>query len=361
MQDYIIVGGGVVGSFLAYELSKYNKKITLIEKEKDLALVQTKHNSALVHSPVMVPPNKGALKAKLALEGNLTYQTLAEKLGVPHLKNGAYVLAVNEEEKEILKDLLSEAKSRNLNAELLDDKTLRKREKNISKSVVAGLFLKDAMTADTFKLCQVLEKLAKNNGVTFKKQTEVNAIKVIEEGFLVKTMRNDHLMTKHVINASGVKAEEIAKMVETTVPYKMMPHRGEYMVLPEKYRGFVTSTFFPVPKKDTKGVLVIPQPDGTIRLGPTSVYQDSLDESPVTEEGLNEIKQTINQLINYVPYKDIERTYAGVRSTIDQDDFYIARSKEHPNFIHVAGIDSPGVTAAPGIARYVREDILNLQ
>ena len=361
MQEYIIIGGGVIGTFIAHELSQTTSSITLIEKEEDLALVQTKNNSALIHSPVMVPPHKGELKAKLALEGNQIYQSLVDEFKVPHLKNGAYVLALNEEEMRDVKALYEDAKARNLDASIVSVNTLRRNEKNVSKKVVGGLELKDAMTADTFALCQILEKSAKSTGVRFEKSTTVTDITVLDDGFLVTTNHNKSYKTKHVINAAGVKAEHIAKMVEAQPPYKMMPHRGEYMVLPSTYRNFVNHTFFPVPKKDTKGILAIPQPNGTIRLGPTSTFQEALDEAKVTQEGLTAIKTTMNQLLNYVPYSQVEKTYAGIRSTINQDDFYIKRSFEHPNFIHVAGIDSPGVTAAPAIAKYLKKEILNLK
>jgi len=361
MQDFVIVGGGVVGTFIAFELSKYNKTITLIEKEKDLATVQTRHNSALVHSPVMVPPNKGKLKAKLALEGNRAYQTLVETLNIPHLKNGAYVLAVNDDEMERLHTLQEAAIERNLNAERIGPDALRQKEKNISPDVRGGLFLKDAMTADTYALCQTLEQITLSNGVTFKKATRIRDIRVTEEGFTLSSDTDETFRAKHVINAAGVQAETIARMVEKTPRYTMKPHRGEYMVLPESQRHFVNATLFPVPQHDTKGILVIPQPDGTIRLGPTSTYQTSLDDASVTSEGLDAIRSAVDTLVSNVPYETVETTYAGIRSTIDQDDFYIGRSHEHPGFIHVAGIDSPGVTSAPAIARYVREEILKLK
>ena len=109
-----------------------------------------------------------------------------------------------------------------------------------------------------------------------------------------------------------------------------------------------------MPNKITKGILAIPQPDGTIRLGPTSTHQESLTDDAPTEEGLNAVKAGIEDLVKHIPMDDVIDTYVGIRATTDYHDFYIKRSLEYPNFIHVAGIDSPGVTAAPAIAQYVK-------
>ncbi len=360
MVDYVVIGGGVIGSFMAYELTQFTSKIIVIEKEEELGQVQTKHNSALIHSPLLVPPNKGKLKSKLAQKGNTMYQTLVDEFNVPHLKNGALILASNDKEMAILEGLYAEGKQRGIDSKLLTPTALQTKEQHLSKSLKGALSLPSAMTADTFALCKTLEKASLERGVKFHKNTEVIEITYENNMFVVKTNHQENYKTTHIINAAGVHAETIANMLESHVPYKTHPHKGEYLVLPKTYKDFVKHTLFPVPQKTTKGVLVIPQPDGTIRLGPTSNSQKDLDQANVTQEGIEEIKKTVNMMLESVPYHTVERTYAGIRSTINTDDFYIHRSKEYPNFIHVAGIDSPGVTAAPAIAKYVTEDILNL-
>lgn len=360
MFDYLIIGGGVVGSFLAYELSPKGS-VCLIEKESDLSQIQTTHNSALVHSPVVITPDKGELKARFALEGNRFYQENAEKLGVPVLKNGAYLIAKTDEEMAHAKEYLESAKARGIQeVSLLSAASMMIAEPNLKEDIKGGLDLPSAMTADTYALSKTLEQHAKDAGAEFQFDEEVTAIEAYENHFKVTTSKATY-EAKHVINAAGVFAEGIAKMVEKEVPYHTRPHRGEYYVLSEKAQGWINKTLFSMPNKITKGILVIPQPNGTIRLGPTSTYQESLTDDTVTEEGLKAVQDGIEDLVKSIPMEYVIKTYVGIRATTDYHDFYIKRSLEHPNFIHVAGIDSPGVTAAPAIARYVKEEILNIK
>ena len=359
-MDYLIIGSGVIGSFLAHQLAPYGS-VGVIEKEGDVAQVQTTHNSALVHSPVLITPDKGPLKSALALEGNLYYQTHAERLGVPVLKNGALLIAKTDQEMEEALTIAEDAKARGIeDFEVLSGAAMMMLEPNLSDDIVGGLRLPTAMTADTYQLCQVLKTSAERHGAEFHFNETVTAIAWVNDIFEVVT-QEDTYYAKHVINAAGTYAEKVAAMIEKEVPYQMRPHRGEYLVLGKEATTLVKHTLFPMPSKISKGILIIPQPDGTIRLGPTSHLQTRLDDETVLEEGLEEVKEGVNQLVKNIPYHHVIKTYVGIRSSTTHKDFYIKRSTEFPNFIHVAGIDSPGVTAAPGIARYVAEEILGLK
>lgn len=360
MIDYLIIGSGVTGSFLAHQLSPYGA-VAVIEKEKDVAQVQTTHNSALVHSPVLIPENKGPLKAMLAKEGNAFYHAHAEALGVPVLKNGALLIAKTEKEMEEALKIAEAAKKRGLDEfEILSGPAMMLLEPNLTDDVVGGLRLPTAMTADTYQLCHVLKQSAESNGAEFHLGEKVIAIDYVDDHFEVVT---DHETydAMYVLNAAGTMAEKVAGLLEKEVPYHMRPHRGDYYVLSKEAPKIVSHTLFPMPSKISKGILIIPQPDGTVRLGPTSHLQEALEDDHVSEEGLQEVKDGVNQLVKNIPYDHVIKTYVGIRSSTTHKDFYIKRSKEYENFIHVAGIDSPGVTAAPGIARYVAEEILGLK
>jgi glycerol-3-phosphate dehydrogenase len=359
MIDYLIIGSGVVGSFLAQTLASKGS-VAVIEKEKDVALIQTTHNSALVHSPVLITPKKGILKAQLALEGNAFYQAHAESLGIPVNKNGALLVAKTQAEMDEAIAIAEAAKARGIHdVEILSGPAMMMLEPHLNEDVVGGLSLPTAMTADTYQLCQKLKSMAESDGAEFYFNETVKEIKYVDNHFEVIT-DHDIYHAVHVLNAAGVYAEKVAAMIEKEVPYQMRPQRGEYLVLGPEANAFVTRTLFPMPSKVSKGILVIPQPDGTIRLGPTSAYQDSLDDDTLSEKGLQEVKDGVDGLLTNIPYQHVIKKYVGIRSSTTHKDFYIQRSKEYENFIHVAGIDSPGVTAAPAIARYVAREILGL-
>lgn len=356
-MNIIVIGGGIVGTFIAYELSM-DYAVTLIEKNHDLSQVQTTHNSALVHSPVLIPPEKGILKSQFTIEGNRYFQENAEKLGVSVLKNGAYLVALNEAELKTAKKYYDQATKRGIkDVKLLSAAAMKIAEPNLSDEVMGGLDLTTAMTADTYQLSKKLEEEARLNQANFIYNETVIAIQKNDHQFEVKTHKENIYRADIVINAAGIHAESIASLIESHVPYQTKPHRGEYYVL-KGVQDLVSKTLFPMPNKITKGILVIPQPDGSIRLGPTSTYQESLTDDAVSNEGLNAVREGVLRLLKYVPFDKVVKEYVGIRATIDHDDFYIKESVEVEGFIHVAGIDSPGVTASPAIAKYVKEMVL---
>lgn len=104
MYDYTIIGAGIIGSLIARELSKYDIKVCVLEKENDVANVQTRANSAIVHSGH--DPKQGTLKAKLAVWGNELFEDLEKELSISLLRTGAYVCAHDQNEEKMLDDYL---------------------------------------------------------------------------------------------------------------------------------------------------------------------------------------------------------------------------------------------------------------
>lgn len=359
MYDYLIIGGGVIGAFMTYTLSQYQVKTVLLEKETNTALHATTHNSALIHSPVSVGPQYGALKSSLAERGNALYDTLAPILGVPVLANGALMLAKDEEEIKKLVSLKEEALSRNLEGVyLIQGPEIWELEPNLNPNIQAVLTMPTAKTANTRILVDRLIEEAASQGAEFYLGQEVKEIAHHDDYFEVSTKQGTTYKARTIINAAGTFAAHIAGLFEAEVPYKMTPLRGEYKVLSKEAQGYVKHTLFPLPSPKGKGILVIPQPDGTLRLGPTATSQEDLEVALVTPEGLAQINDNIEDILINIPYEYELRTYAGIRATTTHQDFYIKPSSENPRFIHIAGIDSPGVTAAPAIAEYVVDKFL---
>lgn len=359
MYDFLIIGGGVVGTFIARELSHYEGSTLLLEKENDLSQVQTTHNSALIHPPAMIPPEKGKLKSRLGKEGNEIYQRIASKFDIPLNKGGALLIAKDESEIDKLLEIEAAAKNRGITEiHYLSKKELVELEPNLNDQIAAGLLMPSGMSADTSVLTKKIAANALKNGASIVTGEKVISIAYTDEVFTVKTDSGKSYQSRYVFNVAGAHNENIAKMIEHNPPYRMRPHRGEYMVLDDSEKDFMHHIIYPLPSKKGKGILIIPQPDGTTRLGPTSTYQDSVDDNPLTEEGGREIRREIESLAKNVPFDKVYREYSGVRSSINQDDFYIRASDEYPSFIHVAGIDSPGVTSAPAIAKYVVEEVV---
>lgn len=359
MYDYVIIGAGIIGSSIARELSRYQLKAVVLEKENDVANVQTLANSAIVHSGHN--PEPGSLKAKLNIWGNKLYDELEKELEIPLLRCGAYVVAHNKDEEKQLEELFENAGKNGVpEFALLDGDVARKEEPNLAKSITKVLTLPTTKVTYPWEVAFACMENAIKNGVKIIKNAEV--VSMVHEGDIFKVTAKSHktIEAKNVINATGVDTDDVAKLLDKSVPFKIKPRKGEYFVLDNRQKGFVNHVLYPLPTEAGKGVLLTPQVHGETLVGPNSNYVDAKHRTDVSYEGLEYVKNNAGSLAENIPFNQIIRSFAGIRATSDYGDFYIKESLEHKGFYHLAGIDSPGLSAAPAIAKYLLSDVINI-
>lgn len=357
MYDYVIIGSGIVGSFIARELSRYQIKVVVVEKENDFANYQTAANSGIIHSGH--DPQPYTLKARLCVRGNQLYRDYEKELQIPLLKTGAFVVAHNEEEEEKLKNLHQRALLNKVpTAYLIDKEQLIKAEPQLAASITKALSLPTTMVTFPWEVAFHALENAHQNGVSIQKNAKVTNLYKKEGYYLVEINQERTIETKAVINAAGVYSEEIAAMIESKSAYQIRPKRGEYYVLDKRVAGWIKHVIYPLPTHLGKGILIVPQVHGNILLGPTSIPQQSKDSLATTSGGLMLIKAGLQDLATTIPYHQVIRQFAGVRASSTYEDFYIQESQYSERFYHVAGIDSPGLSAAPAIAQYLIEQVL---
>jgi glycerol-3-phosphate dehydrogenase len=359
VYDYIIIGAGVIGSCIARELSRFNVKVLVLEKENDVANVQSLANSAIVHSGHNPEPN--SLKAKLSVWGNKLYEDMEKELEIPLLRTGAFVVAHNKAEEEQLFELAKTAKINQVpEFSILDYKEASLIEPNLSKSVTKVLSLPTTKVTYPWEVAFAAMENAIINGVEFKKNSLVTAIRKENDKFYVTVNNSDILESVHLINAAGVASDDIASLIEKNVQFKIKGRKGEYFVLDKRVKGFVKNILYPLPTELGKGVLITPQVHGEILLGPNSLEVEDKYHPTTSYEGLTYVKDHASMLADNIPFNQIIRSFAGIRSTSDYDDFYIKESLEFANLYHLGGIDSPGLTACFAIAKYLVNDVMNV-
>jgi glycerol-3-phosphate dehydrogenase len=359
MYDFTIIGAGIIGSMIARELSKFDLKVCVLEKENDVANVQTRANSAIVHSGH--DPKHGTLKAKLSVIGNKLYDELEKELHISLIRTGAFVCAKDDDEINDMQALYENAKLNGVkNMEFLTHSEAKKIEPNLSSSI------KKVLSLPTTKVCFPWEAAffalenAIKNGVELYRNTEVKKITFLDNHFKIETTTDKTYLSKYVINAAGVYSDHIARLINPNIDFQIKPRKGEYYVLDKSVKGFINHVLYPMPSKKGKGVLVTPQVHGNILLGPTSDWVDDKDDLSTSGSGLNYIKTHVKDLAENIPYHLIIRQFAGVRSTSTYEDFYIKEDDSIKGFYHIAGIDSPGITAAPAIAKYLVDEIIKI-
>lgn len=348
MKDITVIGAGVVGCAIARELSRYDLDIAVIDKNEDVAEGISKANSGIIHGGYN--EKKGTLKAKLNLEGNEMMDELASKLQFPFKRNGALVLAFSEDELKRVKELKTNGEEIGVKGlEILNKEEVLNLEKNINKDVVGALYVKSSGIVSPYEMTLAFGENAVENGVEFILGRGVIDIKKENEIYELSLEGGNTLKSKMVINAAGLGGGFLNNLV-SEVKYEINPVKGEYCLFDKVAGTLCEKTLFQVPSELSKGVLVTPTVDGNLLVGPNAKSSKSIETS---REGIDEILDKSKKTIKDIPVDRVLNTFSGLRPKVSGGDFIIEEAKDAKNFINVIGIDSPGLTAAPAIAKYV--------
>jgi len=348
--DVAIIGCGITGAAVSYELSKYDLKIVVLERENDVAMGTTKANSAVIHAGY--DPSPGTLMAELDVAGVELAKDICEKLDVPHRQCGAFVLALTEEEVAIVELLHKQAIENSVeDVTVLIKEEVLELEPNVSEDVIVALHAPTAMIVDPWEYTVALAETAVRNGTELKLNCTVTGIKEVEGVYKIQTSQGE-IEALAVINAAGLHADEIHNMVAEQ-EFSITPAKGEYWLLDKSEGTRVNSVLFQCPTKAGKGVLVTPTVHGNLIVGPGNIIADNKSDVSTTRDELEYVRETAKKSVPGIDFSAVIRSFSGNRAHTEIDDFIIKEVK--PGFIDLAGIKSPGLTAAPAIAKKAAE------
>jgi glycerol-3-phosphate dehydrogenase len=355
MYDITVIGAGITGTFIARELSRYQLKVLLIDKENDVANGTTKANSAIVHAGF--DATEGSLKARFNVRGNELYEEVCKELYVPFKRIGSLVIAFNEQEMDTLHELYERGIKNGVpQMEILDKEGVLRLESNLSEDIVGALYAKTAGIVGPWELAIALAENAVENGVELLLNSPVTEIKKTRSGYCI-TAGGSMLESKAIINCAGIHSDEVNNMVNTP-SFEILPNRGEYNLFDKSVGNVVHTAVFSCPSEAGKGVVVMPTVHGNLLIGPTSEYVDSKTNFDTTLEGLASISEHAQHYLKQIGFQNVITSFTGLRAKTKNKDFIIEESKESSGFFNVAGIDSPGLTSAPAIAEYVIELVI---
>lgn len=352
MYDIAVIGAGITGTFIARELSRYQLSVLLIDKGNDIANGTTKANSAIVHAGYDAA--EGTLKAKLNVRGNELYEEVCKELHVPFKRIGSLVTAFNKQEMETVQELFERGIKNGVpQMEILDKERVLKLENNLSEEVVGALYAKTAGIVGPWELAIALAENALENGVELLLNSPVKDIDKITDGYSI-TAGDRKIESRIIINCAGLHSDDINNMVNSG-SFEILPNRGEYNLFDKSVGNIVNTVVFRCPSEAGKGVVIMPTVHGNLLIGPTSAYVDSKTSFDTTFEGLTSINEYTQHTLKQISFQNVITSFTGLRAKTGTQDFIIEESKESLGFFNVAGIDSPGLTAAPAIAEYVIE------
>ena len=344
MYDVAIIGSGITGSACAYFLSKYRLKIAVIEKNNDVCCGTTKANSAIIHAGY--DPHPETLMAKLNVRGSAMAKDICARLDVPYNQIGSLVVAFSEEEAKTVEELFERGNANGVpDLKILNREELKEAEPMISDEALCALYAPSAAIVNPWEYGLAMAETAVRNGAEILLESEVTSIKK-ENGVFKITAGEKEIEAKYVINAAGVNCDDVHNMIAPP-KFKVIPSAGEYYLLDKSEGKRARHVIFQCPNKDGKGVLVSPTVHGNLIVGPNADARDKDDTSTKTR-CLDFVREKAVKSVPSINFRENIRNFTGVRAATDIDDFIIEFACE--GFLDLAGIKSPGLSAAPAIA-----------
>lgn len=351
MFDVIVIGGGVTGCATLRELSKYNLKLALLEKEEDVCSGTSKANSAIVHAGH--DAKSGTLKARLNVRGNKLIRELSSELNFAYQNNGSLVLCFDENDYPKLEELYNRGIANGVEGlKILNHDETLALEPNLSDEVKYSLLCETGGIVCPFEMNIALAENAVANGAEAIFNYEVNSIVKEDDYYLI----NNEIKTRAIVNAAGVYGDVLHNLV-CADKVKITPRKGDYCLLDRDVGNLVSHTIFQLPSALGKGVLVTPTVHGNLLIGPSATDIDDKEATATTRDDLDYIISASKRSLKNIPFNKTITSFSGLRARGNTGDFIIKESAD--NFFDAIGIESPGLTSAPAIGEMLCEMVIS--
>ncbi len=359
MQSYdiAIIGGGVVGSAIARELTRYRLSVAVLEKSSDVCTQTSGRNTGMLHAGFLY--KTGSLKAQCAVEGNAEFDAVAKELDVPFKRTGKLIVGFTEEHRARLLAMIERGRANGVpGMELID----RRRMDEIDPSAGGNfaIYCPTSGILDPFLYTIALAENAVKNGAKYHLYTEVTGADRLPDGrHVLHTRGKGDFACRWVINSAGLQSAQISEMLG--IPgYVIQPVKGEYFVLDKKAGAFAKIPVYPAPtERNTFDTHATPTVDGNVLVGPNSFAVPDGEDYSVSQSGMDGLQESGARMFKHMKRDYYIRTFAGARpkridpATGEIQDFLIERRDDVPGVINLVGIESPGLTSALPIARRV--------
>ena len=368
--DIAIIGAGIIGLAIACEVARQKEGVFVFEKNHTFGLETSSRNSEVIHSGIYYPED--SLKARFCIEGKGLLYELCERHGISYKKLGKIILATEEDEVKQLEKIYQQGRRNGVeDLTFLSRTELNKLEPKIEGR--AGLFSPSTGIIDSRSLLQFFYGQARERGVQFVFNSEVIGIEKTRTNYKVQIRDQEGIsafIARVVINAAGLNSDKVAQMLGIDIAqagYQLHYCKGEYFSLSSKWRHLVSRLIYPTPEQVGLGIHLTLALDGKVRLGPNARYVETIDYG-VDETQKAAFYQAARKFLPHIELEDLEPEFAGIRPKLQAPgeafrDFVIAHEDRvgFTGLINLIGIESPGLTASPAIARHVAKMVAELR
>jgi glycerol-3-phosphate dehydrogenase len=370
--NILIIGGGVVGCAIAAEVSRRWQDVFVVERLPRVGMATSTRNSGVIHSGIYYPP--GSLKARHCVAGNWMTFAFCEKHQVANRKTGKLVVAAEESERSALEALFRLGQKNGVGGlRLIGPAEIHEREPHIAG--VEALEVPSTGIVSAEELVRAYARVAVEQGANIVTRARVESLEPAGDGIRASVRIGDEdgeradasaretIEARCVINAAGLYADEVAALVGNH-RWKIHPLRGEYCEVRGRHASLVQGLVYPLPHADglSLGMHLTRTIWDTLLIGPTARYVDTKDNYERDRLAVADFVPGARKLLPEITEGDLQLAYSGLRPKLAGpgeghgiEDFVIERDAKVPRMLHLVGIDSPGLTAAPSIAAQVSE------
>jgi len=359
--DITLIGAGVVGSSVARTLSHLDCSVAVVEKAYDVGMAASARNSGVIHAGLNYAP--GSKRARFCMEGRALLQEWCAELNVPFSICGKLIVASSKDETPSLMKLKAQGEANGVpGLRIVSSDEAAELQPGIE--CVTALHVPSSGIVSPYAMTIAMAEDAAVNGVRFFLGSEVTGIDPEGELFGVHTSAGV-LRSRWIINCAGVHAGRVARFLDPEAP-EVYPCVGEYLILDKQAGERMAMSIYPAPRAGDAGlgVHITPTIEGNVLLGPSSEYADDAETVRCTGRTTDRLLVEARGMWPELPTSLTIGAFAGVRAKLTPPevggygDYVFRRTSEHPRALHLLGIESPGLTAAPAIARHIIEDMI---
>ncbi len=351
--DVAVIGGGVIGSAIARELTRYKLRVAVLEAGSDVCTQTSARNTGMLHAGFLY--KTGSLKAICAVEGNAEFDRVAAELDVPFRRTGKLIVGFTDEDRQRLEAFKARGEANGVpGLEIIDREHMDQLDPSAGGNF--AMWSPTSGILDPFRYTIALAENAVKNGARYFLNCAFTGQTRQDGGHILHTTLGD-FHTRWVVNAAGLNSAKVSEQLG--IPgYVIRYVKGGYYILDKKAGKFAPIPVYPAPNPDnTFGTHATPTVDGNVLVGPDSQITEVSQDYEATQPSMDAMFESGAKLFKHMKREYFIRNFAGIRpkrvdpATGQVQDFLLECRDEIPGVVNLVGIESPGLTSALPLAR----------